>query len=79
MDNQDIFNQFLQDVLQVNINHVRLDINGFAESFREIITLTDEDIDTFVINAHSSNSTMESSSRVLIGPRVFTHIKDVRF
>ena len=53
MDNQALFNQFLLDVLQVNINHMRLNINSFVESFMDIITLTDEDIDTFVCDTHS--------------------------
>ena len=53
MYNKYLFNQFLQDVIQVNTNNARLKINGFIDSFGEIIATTDEDIDTFVWNTHS--------------------------
>ena len=53
MYNKHLFNQFLQDVIQVNTNNVRLNITGFIESFGELIDRTDEDIYTFVCNTQS--------------------------
>ena len=48
MYNRSLFKNVIQDVIQVNTNHVRLKITGFIDSFGEIIATTDEDIDTFV-------------------------------
>ena len=75
MDNQAISNQFLRDVLQVNINNMRLYINIFIDYFMVLFTTTDEDIDTFVSDTHSSNSAREASARIIIGSIVSTHIK----
>ena len=38
MDNKTLFDQFIQDVLQVDNNRVRLDITGFIDSFGVFIT-----------------------------------------
>ena len=79
MENEDIYDQFLQDVLQVNNDHVRLYIAVFIESFVAIVTTTDEDIDTFVHDTHSPNNERAASSSTLIVPRVSTSIKVVSF
>ena len=42
MYNKYLFNQFLQDVIQVNTNHVNLNITGFIDSFGALITTADE-------------------------------------
>ena len=53
MYNKSLFNQFLQDFIQANTNHVRLGINSFIDSFGALIATTDEDTYTFVCNTHS--------------------------
>ena len=79
MYNKYLFNQFLQDVIQVNTNNVRLNITGFIESFGELIATTDEDTHTFVCDTHSSNSARVTAVSILIKPRVSTSIKAIRF
>ena len=68
MDNQALFIQILQDVLQININHVRINIKGFVKSFRVLINNTDKDIETLVSDNHYSNIGREEVARILIGP-----------
>ena len=46
MDYQYLFGHFIQDVIQVNTNHMSLNITGFIDSFGALITTADEDIDT---------------------------------
>ena len=46
--NKSLLNQFLQDVLQVNTNHVGINITGFIDSFGDIIATADDDINNFV-------------------------------
>ena len=53
MDNQDIFDQFLQDVLQTSTNCMSLEIIAFIESFRALISTTYDDINTFVWDTNS--------------------------
>ena len=42
MYNKSLFNQFLQDVIQVNTHNVSLNITGFIESFESLISTMDE-------------------------------------
>ena len=79
MYNKYLFNQFLQDVIQVNTNHVRLKITGFIDSFGALIATIYEDIDTFVCDTQSSKSAREAAVRIFIKPRLPTCIKAVRF
>ena len=53
MENEDIYDQFLQDVLQVNTNHVGINITGFIDSFGDIIATADDDINNFVWDTQS--------------------------
>ena len=78
MDNQAIFNKFLQYFLQVNMHYVRLYIISFVDYFGQLIKTKDDDIDTFVRDTHTPNSAREAESRIIIGSIVFTHIKDFR-
>ena len=79
MDNGFIFDQFLQDVLQVNTDCVMLQITVFIDFFGALITTTDEDIDTFVYDTYSSNSARAAAARIVITPIVSTFLQVVRF
>ena len=54
MDNKILLNQFIQDFIQVKTDCMILNITIFIDSFWGIIATTDEEIDTFVRNTHSS-------------------------
>ena len=79
MYNKYLFNQFLQDVIQVNTNTVRLKITAFIDSFGALIATIYEDINTFVCDTQSSNSARAAAVRIFIKTRVSTCIKAVRF
>ena len=79
MDNQYIFVQLFQDVLQANTNCVRLDITASVDSFRALIPTTYEEINTFVCSYQYSNSARAMLYSILIGTRVYTSIKFIMF
>ena len=79
MYNKSIFNQFLQDVIQVNTNHVRPKITVFIDYFGALIDMMDEEINTFVCDTHSSNIARAEAVRILTEPKLSTYIKDFRF
>ena len=66
MDYQYLFGHFIQDVIQVNTDRMRLLITGFAYSFGSLITTTDEDIDNFMCNTYSSKISRAEADRILI-------------
>ena len=55
MDNKTLFNQFLQDFLQVKNDRVILNITIFIDSSWALIYTSDEKIDTFMHYTHYSN------------------------
>ena len=79
MDNQYLFGQLFQDVLQSNTNCVRLDITASIDYFRSFIPTTYEEINTFVCNSQYSNSAKVMLYSILIGTRVYTSIKFIMF
>ena len=79
MYNISLFKNVIQDVIQVNTNHVRLKITGFIDSFGALIATTNEEINTFLCDTHSSNSAKAAAVRILIKPKLSTSIKAVKF
>ena len=68
MDNEALFDQFIQDVLHINTNTVKLCITVCIYSFLALITTADENIDTFLHDTHSSTSARTAASSIIIGP-----------
>ena len=79
MDNEALFDQFIQDFLQVNTNTVKLQIFVFIYSVWVLITTMDESIDTFLSEIHSQKSARTAASSIIIVPTVSTSLNVVRF
>jgi hypothetical protein len=56
MNDPDIFHDFLEDVAGVTNQHARAAITGFVNTFQDLLTTNDSEINAFVQNTHSSNS-----------------------
>lgn len=63
MDDEDLFERFLQNILGVASQRARDERNNFAESFRDLRTSADKDIDAFVKEIHNSNSARTAIQR----------------
>lgn len=79
MDDDNIFEVFLRDRLGLQNRRVRDAITEFITTFRDLLASTDEDIDTFVKETHSSNSARAANQKVLIPTSAVTSLKSVLF
>lgn len=79
MDDPVVFSQFLQNTLGITTPRVLTEITNFSETFQELLSATDSDIDTFVKETHSSNSARTANQRVLIPAATITSLKCILF
>ena len=79
MDDPVIFENFLLNVLGVNILNVRNEIVGFANNFASLLSVSDSEIDDFVKATHSSNSGRAAEARILISPNATIALKSILF
>ena len=79
MDNQQAFQHFIQTTLNVNVVRVRDTIYDFVDTFGALLSVTDNDIDSFVKDTHSSNSGRAAAAKVLIPAKVSIALKAVLF
>ena len=79
MDNPAIFDTFLQNVLGVTLVRTRKLITEFTPTFGSLLGITDDDIDTFSKEAHSSNSARTATQRIMISSTVTQGLKSIVF
>ena len=70
MDQALIFANFLQSILGVTQNRTLNGIISFIETFDDLLSSSDNKIDTFVKEVHSSNSVTSANARILISSNI---------
>ena len=65
--------------LNVNVPRTRNEILGFVNTFSALLATSDEEINEFVKNTHSSNSGRANNARILIPPNVPISFKAILF
>ena len=79
MNDPTIFANFLETVLQVRPARVRDEIVTFVETFEDLLSSSDDEIDAFVKEVHGGNSARASNSKLLISSNVILGLKSVLF
>ena len=79
MDDDNLFELFLQNTLSIANRRVRDEITNFVETFRDLLATTDADIDTFVKETHSSNSARPANAKILIPASSVKALKSLLF
>ena len=64
MDQAPIFANFLQNIIGVTLDRTLNEITSFIETFDNLLSSSDNKIDTFVKDVHSSNSTRSANARI---------------
>ena len=79
MDQAPIFAYFLRSILGVTQNRTLNGITSFIETFDDLLFLSDNEIDTFVKEVHSSNSLRSANARILISSNIVMGFKIILF
>ena len=79
MDDENIYHNFLTGTLQIRPARVVDEITAFADTFRALLSTSEEDIDEFVKTTHSSNSARANNVRILIPTPAIISLKAVLF
>ena len=70
MNDPAIFSTFLQ-VRCGMIARVRTEFITFVDTFENLLTVTDADIDSFVKSTHAANTARTANAKILISPAKF--------
>ena len=79
MDDENLFELFVQNTLSIISRRVRDEITSFVASFRDLLATSDDDIDNFVKETHSSNSARNANAKILIPASAVTALKSLLF
>ena len=79
MNDVAIFRHLVENTLGVNMARVRNEIYNFVQTFNDLLSVSDDEIDDFVKSTHSSNSGRANNARVLIPSNVPTALKAILF
>ena len=79
MNDPTIFANFLENVLQIRPTRVKVEIISFIETFEDLLSYSDDEIDAFVKEVHNSSSARASNAKILIGSNVVQDLKGVLF
>ena len=79
MNNLTFFANFLQNVLQIEPARVKEEIILFIETFEDLLSFLDDEIDAFVKEVHNDNSARGSNAKLLINSNVVLGLKSVLF
>ena len=79
MDDQAVYTAFLTNVAGVTAARARTELLGFANTFRTLMSCTEDELDNFVKDTHSSNSARNANARILIPTRSVIVIKALLF
>ena len=78
MNNPIIFDNFLNNVAGITNDNARTAVTNFIETFNDLLTTTDSEINTFVQNIHSSNSA-RTRNKISIPPGSVISIQAILF
>ena len=70
MNDPAIFLNFLDNVLQVRPARVSDEIITFVETFEDLLSSSNDEIDAFVKEVHANNGARASNAKLLIGSNV---------
>ena len=79
MDDPVIFETFLRTECGLTVARARNEMVTFVDSFTAVLSTSDNEIDSFVKNIHSSNSARNAVARILIPPSTVIALKAIRF
>ena len=79
MNDPAIFVKFVDNILQVKPARVREEIATFVETFEDLLSSSDDKIEAFVEEVHSSNSARASNAKLLIGSDIILEPKNILF
>ena len=79
MNNQVVFQDFIQTTLNITTARVRTTIYDFVNTFQALLSVTESDIDSFVKDTHSSNVGRAAAAKVIIPAKVTIALKAVLF
>ena len=79
MDDQDIFTTFLTDVVGITVPRVLTELQAFANTFRALLASTDDELNSFIKNTHSSNSARVANAKILIPAGVVINLQSILF
>jgi hypothetical protein len=78
MNDPDCFRNFLEDACGITNDNAVNAITGFINTFQDLLTTTDSEINTFVQNTHSSNSA-RTRNKISIPPGAVISIQAILF
>ena len=79
MDQAPIFVNFLRKILGVTLNRTLTYITSFIKTFDDLLSSSDNEIDTFVKDVHYSKSARIANARTLIYSNVLMGLKSILF
>ena len=79
MNDPTVFANFLENVLQARPTRVKIGIISFIETFEDLLSSSDDEIDAFVKEVHNGNSARASNAKLLIGSNVVLGLKSILF
>ena len=79
MDDIPTFIAFLQNILGIAVARARTELIAFIPTFIRLMTISEEDIDRFISQVHSSNSGCQAAQRIVYGPALAANLKALSF
>ena len=79
MNDPAVYTAFLTNVAGVTVPRVRVELSDFANTFQTLLSCSEDELDAFVKDTHSSNSARAANSRILIPTRAIIAIKAMLF
>ena len=79
MDDPVLFANFLQNVAGLTVARSRNEVLGFVDTFRSLLSTSEDELDSFVKNTHSSNTARNNNQRILIPTRTVIALKALIF
>ena len=79
MNDPTIFVNFLENVLPIRPTRAKVEIISFIETFEDLLSSSDDEIDSFAKEVHNANRARASNAKLLIGSNVVLGLKSVLF
>jgi hypothetical protein len=79
MDDTPTFDAFVQNVLNVAVARARTELIAYIPTFRQLMTISEKDIDEFIKQVHSSNSGRAAAQRIVYMPSLAANLKALSF
>ena len=79
MDDPAVFAAFVTNMLRVGVARVQNEIINFTDTFSDLLSNSEKDIDDFVTITHGSNSARANNAKILIPSATVTALKAILF